>query len=56
MMADNNKSFDFESDWGEYKKNSKKKTKHRETKDWRFDKRQIDDRDDQEYDRKTKNW
>jgi hypothetical protein len=56
-------SNNFADDWGEYRKNSKKKMKHRdESNSWRFDKRQnynedyeSDDYDDN-YDRKTGGW
>ncbi|CAB4124260.1 hypothetical protein UFOVP49_98 [uncultured Caudovirales phage] len=43
-MAKRNHSFDVSEsgdDWGEYKKTTKKKVKHRENESgWRFDKRQ----------------
>ena len=34
------------SEWGEYKKTSKKKAKHREQREWKFDKRKEYDSDD----------
>lgn len=65
-MSKKNRFFDNEferdEDWGEYRKVSKKKHKHREEKDWRFDKRKnyqedYNEYDDEEYDdRKTRNW
>ena len=52
---------DFSEDWGEYRKNTKKKMKHRdESESWRFDKRKDYVAEDDEYedydDRKTGNW
>jgi len=52
---------DHDSDWGEYKKSSKKKTKHREEAgNWRFDKRQdhrMEEHDEyDDYDRKARDW
>lgn len=51
---------DFADEWGEYRKNSKKKMKHREESNtsWRFDKRKdysVDD-DDYEDNRKVGDW
>lgn len=51
---------DFADEWGEYRKNSKKKMKHRdESNSWRFDKRKdySMEEDHEEYDeRKTGDW
>lgn len=63
-MAKQNREFKsngYEDDWGEYKKNSKKKMKHRdESNSWRFDKRKDysveDEYDDYDNHRKTGDW
>lgn len=43
---------DLTDDWGEYRKNSKKKMKHRDevNTNWRFDKRKDYSTDDDNYD------
>ena len=38
------------SEWGEYKKTTKKKAKHREQREWKFDKRKDYGNDDAYFD------
>jgi hypothetical protein len=64
-MANKYRDFDdntYDSDWGEYKKNTKKKTKHRdreESKPWKFDSKldyKTEDAHDYFEDSKTGDW